>query len=262
MHRCKSFRTEDGKNKLEQFCEEHKEELLDDYVKKGWSIGMLKEKWWQPRPGAVMKKLKDWGVYRNIHNIGTTARQQRIKDTCMKRYNVTNPAKLSEVKEKVKQTSIIRYGAANVYASEYFKDLRWIKGKDHIENIKEYGEYTKQIDILTKNNVEYLENCDFCYYTKAELYIPGSIIHGKKIHYNFPWARTIDHKISKKTGFINGLSAEMISSVSNLCYCSRLVNCAKQELNEEDFINSDTFKRLMIYENTKGRKVRSAFFSV
>lgn len=42
-----------------------------------------------------------------------------------------------------------------------------------------------------------------------------------------------------------------ISSIDNLCYCSRLCNSIKREQSSDEFINSDIYKRLVEYENKK-----------
>jgi hypothetical protein len=218
-------------------------------------INDLKEKW-DIRSGRpiIELKLKEWGVYRDIHN-ASTSKYERTKKTKLRLYGDEHYNNFDKIIETTKE----KFGANNVYQSEYFKDLMWIKGSLYISDQDAYKEYNKKIANITKINSRSLVFNGECYYT-------GTIIYRntreKKIHFNFPWYSTIDHKISRKFGFINNINPAIIGNIDNLCYCSRICNTIKNELNEEEFLQSDKFKRLMIYENTKGKLLREKLLSL
>ena len=48
--------------------------------------------------------------------------REKIKQTCLKKYGIDNPAKVNEFKEKSKQTCLERYGTEHTFQSEHFKE--------------------------------------------------------------------------------------------------------------------------------------------
>lgn len=69
--------------------------------------------------------------------------QIHLKETTLKRYGVSNPAKLKESKEKQKQTNLNRYGVVSVLQNKNIAE------KTKITNIKKYGcEIPQKSDIV------------------------------------------------------------------------------------------------------------------
>lgn len=65
--------------------------------------------------------------------------QEKRKQTCLKNYGVEFPHQSQKIKEATEKTNINKYGASNVYASEYGKE------KIKATNLKRYGvEYPMQ----------------------------------------------------------------------------------------------------------------------
>ncbi len=68
-------------------------------------------------------------------------------------------------------------------------------------------------------------------------YYDGELISGNfsysHTHRNYP---TVDHKISVYYGFINGIPAEEISDISNLCITKRSINSSKRQIIESEFL--------------------------
>lgn len=101
--------------------------------------------------------------------------QKRINETCMKRYGhrfklqfETNPFSWPEVKEKIKQTMLDKYGVENIRNSKYYKDSvknpfydKDIQNKIKQTMLEKYGvEYfsqTEQWKTLWKNQ-DFLKN--------------------------------------------------------------------------------------------------------
>lgn len=48
---------------------------------------------------------------------------------------------------------------------------------------------------------------------------------------------TLDHKISVYYGYINNISVEDISDISNLCFTKRYINSIKSKMTADEFFN-------------------------
>lgn len=82
---------------------------------------------------------------------------EKMKESCLKKYNVDNPFKSEIIKEKIKRTCLDKYGVDNIGKSEYYwkKRIKQIYNKIHI--------------ILTKNNLILVEKIDKFEYAKIKL---------------------------------------------------------------------------------------------
>jgi hypothetical protein len=137
----------------------------------------------------------------------------KIKNTCLLRYQVNNISQLKEIQYKIRKT---KERNNTIIPNEL---------------LSEWELYKKDIRKLTNRNKKSLyENWDGYDYYDNELII-GYLSH-THIHRFYP---TIDHKISTYYGFINNIPPEDICDISNLCITKRYINCKKNRMIEEDF---------------------------
>ena len=95
-----------------------------------------------------------------------------------------------------------------------------------IDYIKEkFRHYKNECRRLTKRNSKILyENWDGIDFYDGELIKPYLLYSHRSRLYP-----TIDHKISLHWGFMNGISPEDISDISNLCITKRYINSKKRD---------------------------------
>lgn len=190
----------------------------------------------------INQKRKNWWTYENIQKVNKT----RIF-TLLEKYGVTNLFSTDEMKEIIKHTNNEKYGVDYIVESQHFKNIMIEKGYwTPLENKNEWDKYCYYVNIETKIHLPKLfQNWNGkCYYFGHEL-------SNKNGTYD-PYSITIDHKISKKYGFINNVDPKIIGNIDNLCVCSRLINCIKNSLTEEQFYESD---RYLKYKESLCRKI-------
>ena len=173
---------------------------------------------------------------------------EKVKETCLEKYDCENPSQFKEFKEKRKttmlerhgveyyvlskdfsekseKTSILNYGTSNPMMSDKMKEIKkeyFIKNGFNITT-DEFELYKNKVYRLTKKNKTELLNfwngSDYYdnEYIKDNFNLPGS-------HGNYP---TIDHKISIFEGFKNNIEAEEIAKIENLCFTKRCINSKK-----------------------------------
>jgi hypothetical protein len=138
---------------------------------------------------------------------------KKIKETCLLRYGFDNVSKVASVKQKSRNTKISR---GYVVPDEL---------------LTEWELYKKDVRNLTRRNKKELyENWNGYDYYDDELIIGYSGY--SHTHKFYP---TIDHKTAVYYGFVNNISPEDISDISNLCITKRSINSRKRDLTEEDF---------------------------
>lgn len=94
-----------------------------------------------------------------------------------------------------------------------------------------FEKYINEVRRLTKaNKKELIYNWNGLDYYDNE-YIKDNFNY----HYNDLKYPTIDHKISILYGYKHNLSTEYISSMDNLCFTKRFLNCKKGKTNEDIF---------------------------
>ena len=114
--------------------------------------------------------------------------------------------------------------------SKKANDTKKEKGLIFFDKI-EFALYSKKVKSLTKSNKKLL-------YEKwnGYDYYDGEFIKGyQSLSHTHRFYPTIDHKISVWFGFHNGIPAEEISDLSNLCITKRYINSTKSKMIEEKF---------------------------
>ena len=163
--------------------------------------------------------------------------KEKMKTTSFNKYGFSYPLQSFEVKEKIKETNLERYGVENPGQSKEIKNK--IK-KTRISNGTQISDDLKTDFQIYKDNVynatlllkqDLLNNWDgYDYYDKE--YIKDNFSLDRN-DLSYP---TIDHKISIYYGFINNLKEEEIFNINNLCITKRTINCKKNRLSEEEYL--------------------------
>jgi len=167
-------------------------------------------------------------IKRRVTNIGNTMET---------RYGYRNPGQSPEHRELMKKGS----NCKNPFSSDSFKYNSYIRGKTVLPEDKiAYDEYRKKVDKLTDINKQNLPFTGICYYTELPIFKYDG---NKTINRNDWNMATIDHKISVIAGFLRGISPEIISSVDNLCWCSKYFNSFKGSKCEDEIRLSGLIER-------------------
>jgi hypothetical protein len=174
----------------------------------------------------IIEKMKTTNLekYNVNHYSKTDECKEKMKTTNLERYGVEHYTKTDECKEKMKTTNLERYGVEFYSMCNTYKNIRCNKDKSQYDN------YRLSVDRLSKKNIIIIfENWDGYDYYDNE-YIKENFNLNPN-HKNYP---TIDHKISVHYGFINNISIEEISKLSNLCVTKRTINSSKNKNNYYD----------------------------
>lgn len=157
---------------------------------------------------------------------------KKVKITNLIKYGVENTSMLKEKQDKWKKTNLERFGVENSFQCEITKDkIRRKLGYLSDEELTGFEKYSRVARKLTlRNKSKLLENWDGYDYYDREF-----ISNNFQLSYNDPCYPTIDHKISLKYGYLNGISVETISDMDNLCITKRKINSNKKEKIEEEF---------------------------
>ena len=171
--------------------------------------------------------------------------KSKIKETCKEKYGVDNYMKTEECRQKIKNTNLEKYGVEwpnqTIDGKKKRKETR-IRNGTQIpdELVTPYKLYRRLVDNkLDIIRSEFLNQWDGYDYYDGE-YIKDNIELGPKNRL-YP---TIDHKVSVYFGFINDISVENISDVSNLCVTKSCVNSRKRDLNEDEFLIKYKIKKV------------------
>jgi hypothetical protein len=159
--------------------------------------------------------------------------KNRRNETNINKYGGKSPFSSKNIREKSKLTLLKNYSVENPFKSSIIIDK--IK-KTNIENGKwsiddNYNSYRRGVISLTnKVKMNLFEEWNgFDYYDHE--YIKDNLNLSK----NSKFYPTIDHKISVLYGYINGISIEEISDISNLCITKKYINSKKSSLTEDEF---------------------------
>ncbi len=164
---------------------------------------------------------------------------EQYKKTNLKKYGVENPSSSPIVKEIRKNSLLEKYGVENIFQTETVKnDIkqfmedsgRWLKDEDSRNSYLKY----RQVVVRRTNKLreELFENWDgYDYYDGEYIKSNLSLRSNDK---NYP---TIDHKLSVRYGFENGIDFKKIADMENLCITKRYLNNQKGYLSEEVFVN-------------------------
>jgi uncharacterized protein YlaI len=170
--------------------------------------------------------LEKFGVE---HYSKTSEYLDKRTKTNMDRYGIDNPFRDIN---KIKNIFIEKFGVINPMQLEFVKQKASISQRKSMEEngnwipqklLSEYKIYKNKVRSLTRKNIKKLE------WNGTDYYDGEYIKENFNLHYfddNYP---TIDHKISIFQGFVDNIPAEIISSVSNLCWTKRIINIKKSK---------------------------------
>lgn len=162
--------------------------------------------------------------------------KKRKSETSMINYGIDHPLKTFEIMEKLRNTNIDKLGVPYPTMSKIVTDKilntnintgRWIKIEDRSDF---YNYYLLVCKYTSKNKKQLLYN-----WTGIDYYTNEYILDNFNLDSNDKKYPTIDHKISIKYGFVNNISAEIISAIDNLCITTRSNNSSKGYKIESDF---------------------------
>lgn len=147
---------------------------------------------------------------------------------------IVYPLSTNSVRERIRKTSLEKYGTEYYFQSKEFleNDEFKLKAKNtrikngHIVddiNLEPFLLYKRDCRRVTYRFKKILfENWDGYDYYDNE-YIKDNL----NLNNTNPSYPTIDHKTSILHGFINGIDVEVIGNINNLCITKRSINCSK-----------------------------------
>ncbi len=158
---------------------------------------------------------------------------KKVRLCTIEKYGVENTSKLKSFQDKWKKTNLERYGFENTFQSEEAKiKIRekggWLNDDDLVGYIK-YNRIVRRLTLRNRKNM--LESWDGFDFYDGE-YIRDNF----NTDFNDPNYPCIDHKISIRNGYLDGISEEVLSSIDNLCFTKRFINSKKKTQNHKDFI--------------------------
>lgn len=234
-----SFKTRDltswmdkrKKTNLKKYGVEHLSQLPDHYEKaKASSIARYGE-------------VKDFTNFKQLEK-GLSAYYEQIDIINSVREEKRTPETLELAKQKRVETCLDRYGVDSVSKLDSTisamrttreSDGSWMK----IEDMPEFKKYSLKVKALSAPHFKALfEKWDGTDYYTGEKLVSNEEFkkyNPDKITSKNPLQPTVDHKISRHYGFMNGMTEEEIASVENLCICGRRTNSAKNYRCEEEF---------------------------
>ncbi len=162
---------------------------------------------------------------------------KKMGDTMEATYGYRNPGQSPEHKEAMRKGS----NCKNPFSSAEFKFRSYVRGKTCKPGDEEkFKNYCKEVERLTEFNRELVPFDGKCYYTGIPIFRYDG---NKKVNRNDYNMATLDHKISVLGGFMRGLSPEIISSIDNLCWCSKYFNSFKESKCEDEIRLSGMIER-------------------
>jgi hypothetical protein len=99
------------------------------------------------------------------------------------------------------------------------------------KKISPFLKYSQMVNNITYKYKEEL----YCNWDGYDFYDNELIKENFNLNYNDKRYPTIDHKISKYNGFINGIEPNIIGEINNLCITKRTINSIKNRTNYDDF---------------------------
>jgi len=133
-------------------------------------------------------------------------------------------------KENRKNTNIKLFGVEHIsHSPEIIDRIYKTKGYSDEEiklirdNITELELYQKSCRSLSSKIIDIVRaSSNKCYYTNMDLIVEEDASLVSQDNY-----KNVDHIIPISVGFVNNIPAEVISSIDNLCVCSRISNMIK-----------------------------------
>ena len=134
---------------------------------------------------------------------------EMIKCSMLSKYGVEHPSKIESLKENKETKRRITKE----------KSGDWVKSED----MSNWNLYKNKVRSQTsKNKKELLEK-----WNGLDFYDGESIVENFSLHHLNSKYPTIDHKISIYRGFMNNISTDIISDISNLVITKRITNIKK-----------------------------------
>ena len=149
---------------------------------------------------------------------------QKMKDTSLERYGVANASSADFVKDMRRQKALNKYGVDNVSKSESIRSKLSTQRTDYWNDVYSNKKYTN--DGLTR--LQYSHRCQQYANTQYQRHkdlIDPEGERGKHWH--------LDHIYSITDGFINDVPVNIISDVSNLRLISDKENYKKHKKSEK-----------------------------
>jgi len=156
----------------------------------------------------------------NIYCCSPNCAQIKNIKTNRERYGVDNTFQSEHIKDKIKSTNLKRYGVE--YPSQSI-DILSKYLPSIVENTDEFFLYKKNVRRYTNKNKKLL----FDKWDGNDFYDKEYIMENLKLKPSCPDYPTIDHKISVKYGYLNGISESEIGCIDNLCITKRKINSSK-----------------------------------
>ena len=175
---------------------------------------------------------------------------EKIRNTFIEKYGVDSYSKTDDwklkysmnkeiIREKIIKTCMQKYGVDNVFKHSEFIDKSRLT-KELMGNIvpdslmDDWNLYKRKVRKLTNRNKRKL----YEEWNGLDYYDQEKIIGNLSLSPTNGLYPTLDHKISTIYGFLNDISFEDISDISNLCITKRYINSSKSGRIEVEFIES------------------------
>jgi hypothetical protein len=157
---------------------------------------------------------------------------EKVKLGTIEKYGVENTSMLKSFQDKWKKTNLERYGVENTFQSEEAKVKIREKGgwlsDDELVGFTKYNRIVRKLTL--RNRKKMLED-----WNGYDFYDGEYIKDNFNLDFNDPNYPCIDHMISVKNGYLDGISEEILSSVDNLCFTKKFINSKKKTQNHTDF---------------------------
>ena len=174
--------------------------------------------------GNKKRTITNTEIYGFDYLIQNTEIKNRIKETNILKYGTVNPFESEICKEKIRKTCLDKFGFDHPMQNNEIKN-KSLKNR-FVKIVKEdsfYQIYKNDVRKLTNRNRKTLFNNwnGYDYYDNEFI---KDYFSFNSNDFRYP---TLDHKISVSYGFLNGICAEEISKIDNLCITKKSINSSK-----------------------------------
>lgn len=161
--------------------------------------------------------------------------QIKKKQTCLEKFGVEYSLQAKKIRNKIKKTCQIKYGAASYLVSKEYLSNEEIKTRIRNKNLLSgrfipdeelapFKAYKRKCRVLTDKVRQQLFNS----WNGYDFYDKTYIKNNTRLHHLDGLFPTVDHKISIIYGFKNQIPVEKIASIENLCITKRSINVSKR----------------------------------
>jgi len=164
---------------------------------------------------------------------GNSERRKQINDILKEEgifEGLSGPNFLKKRQEKIEKTNLEKYGVKNYsYTKHGSLNLHNHREKSHFPIVESFRKYQNEVDRETKKTLRKIKNKS----THCE-YLGLEFIDDKIANPNDQLKRTIDHKKSVYSCWLEGISVKEASSPDNLAWVCRYINSIKGNSDYED----------------------------